>query len=230
MCDRSQYLPQHKRPGMSLKSVRRATPEDREFLAWSILTATRGHLTRGWFDICLNTTERECLNFLAELTTIDVSSPWHYSRFLLADDGANRPIAAVCAVPSPAGYQHCGVALLTCLKRLGVDRQEREAFQRRGTYLLLCASPHDRDCLVMEVSATAPGSRRQGYRAMLIDCAMADARAQGLKKAETSCFIGNHVSEHAITRSGFSFVSEKRHPDFEAVSGAPGIRRFVRDL
>jgi translation initiation factor 4G len=35
-------------------TIRRASAEDADFIAWTILAAQRGHRPRGWFDIALN--------------------------------------------------------------------------------------------------------------------------------------------------------------------------------
>jgi len=38
-------------------TIRRALPEDADFIARTILAAQRGHRPRGWFDIALNRPE-----------------------------------------------------------------------------------------------------------------------------------------------------------------------------
>jgi len=48
--------------------IRAAVRQDADFLAWVILTASRGHLARGWFDIALNQPEGRCLEFLKRLS------------------------------------------------------------------------------------------------------------------------------------------------------------------
>lgn len=208
--------------------VRTATPDDREFLAWSILTATRSHLARGWFDISLNRPEVDCLKFLAELTTTTIASPWHYSRFTIASEGAARPAASLCAVTSARAYRDSGVALLVCLKNFGLRHADIEGFWNRGSYLFHCTTPPDKGAMVIEVAATIPSSRNQGFGAALLSHAIAKARSEGMPSIETSCFIGNDSAERTYTRAGFSCVGEKRHPNFESIAGAPGIRRFVR--
>lgn len=61
--------------------VRRATPEDADFIAWTILTAQRGHRPRGYFDVALQVPEVECLAFLRRIVIAPVMSQWHVSCF-----------------------------------------------------------------------------------------------------------------------------------------------------
>ena len=38
--------------------------------------------------------------------------------------------------------------------------------------------------------------------------------------------IGNTSAQYAYERVGFRIVSEKRHPDFEAAIGCPGLAKM----
>lgn len=87
----------------AISVIRQTVPGDAEFLAWAIMTASRSHLARGWFDIALNQPADRCLEFLAKLSTATVPSWWHFSRFLLAEvDG--DPAAALCAFSAAEAY------------------------------------------------------------------------------------------------------------------------------
>jgi len=210
-------------------SIRKAQQQDAKFLAWAILTATRSHLPRGWFDIALNRTESECLEFLKRLTTTRARSQWHYSRFLVAD-GLSGTAAAISAAPAGDAYSMAPIALRETLRACGLSPAERELFWKRGAYLFTCTTRPDDSCLTVEVLATRPEERAQGYTAALLARAFEDGRAQGLREAHITCFIGNLAAERAYGRAGFRLVDERRHSDFEAVAGAPGIRQFVRTL
>jgi hypothetical protein len=81
-------------------TIRRALPENADFIAWTILAAQRGHLSRGWFDIALNRDEAGCLAFVRRIALAHTQSWWHVSQFWIAEaDG--MPAAALCAVPAP---------------------------------------------------------------------------------------------------------------------------------
>mgnify|MGYP000249847974 CR=1 FL=1 len=59
---------------------------------------------------------------------------------------------------------------------------------------------------------------------------MRAGQENGFKRASIGFYIGNEVAERCYALAGFRFAEEKRHPDFEALTGAPGFRRFARDL
>src|SRR5258706_961097 len=82
-------------------TIRRALPQDADFVAWIILAAQRGHLPRGWFDIALNRPEAECLAFVARIALARTVSWWHTSQFLIAEVEGS-PAAALCALPAAA--------------------------------------------------------------------------------------------------------------------------------
>src|SRR5258706_13893509 len=80
-------------------AIRRALPEDADFIARSILAAQRGHRPRGWFDIALNRPEPQCLSFVARIAHARTVSWWHTSQFLIAEVEGS-PAAALCALPA----------------------------------------------------------------------------------------------------------------------------------
>ncbi len=49
-------------------------------------------------------------------------------------------------------------------------------------------------------------------------------------RASISFLIGNEPAERAYAKCGFHLAEEKRDPQFEAFSGAPGFRRFTRAI
>lgn len=64
-----------------------------------------------------------------------------------------------------------------------------------------------------------------------VECiALAAGRAAGFARASISFLIGNAAAERCYAKAGFSFAEEKRDPAFEALTGAPGFRRFVRAI
>src|SRR5260370_17385789 len=78
-------------------TIRRATPDDADFIAWTILAAQRGHRPRGWFDIALDWPEPLCRVFVRRIALAQSRSWWHTSHFLIAEaDG--RSAAALCAL------------------------------------------------------------------------------------------------------------------------------------
>src|SRR5258706_14951049 len=92
-------------------TIRRALPQDADFVAWIILAAQRGHLSRGWFDIALNRPEPQCLAFVARIALARTVSWWHTSQFLIVE-GAGSPAAALCALPAAGA----GAAAPSCIE------------------------------------------------------------------------------------------------------------------
>jgi translation initiation factor 4G len=209
--------------------IRKATERDASFLAWSILTATRSHLSRGWFDIAFARPEAECLEFLGRLTIAKTRSQWHYSGFWVAEREA-RPVCALFAARAADAYPSAPTAIRDALREMGWSPAERASFWDRGAYLFTCPSRPDDECLTIENVATIAECRGRGYMDALLARAFEDGRSDGLREAQTSCFIGNHAAERAYARVGFRFLGERQHPRFEATAGSPGLRRFAKSL
>ena len=75
--------------------------------------------------------------------------------------------------------------------------------------------------------AIAPRARAGASLARPRACA---GKTAGYRRACIVFYIGNDAAERCYTKAGFTFAEEKRDPEFEALTGAPGFRRFERDL
>jgi ribosomal protein S18 acetylase RimI-like enzyme len=209
--------------------IRMAGPRDAEFLAWAILTASRGHLPKGWFDIALARSETECLEFLKRLTTSSTRSWWHYSRFFVAEADAH-PVAALCAFRAGDAYPLSQAALTETAEALGFTREEQTALWQRGSYLFTCTTATNADAWTIDNVATLPHDRRQGHTASLLAVALEAGRTRRIREAQITLCIGNDIAQRAYERIGFRPTDEQRHEDFAAATGAPGMRRLVRIL
>ena len=209
--------------------IRAASRKDADFLAWVILTASRGHLARGWFDIALNQPEGICLEFLRRLSTTEAPSWWHYSRFLVAES-EGRPVAALSAFPAGKAYALSQAAMSETADALGLPMSEQSAIWQRGAYIFLCAMGGHDDCWTLENIATLPSYRGRGVTTALLTRAAEEGCARGFKEAQITSFIDNQSARGAYEKAGFRCVDERRHPEFEAVAGTPGLLRFVRPL
>lgn len=209
--------------------IRAAREADAEFLAWAILAASRGHLGRGWFDIALNQPECRCLEFLKQLSATEARSWWHYSRFMVAEL-SGEPVAALSAFRAGEAYPLSQAAMDEAAERLGVPASERSAIWQRGAYIFLCALDGNDDCWTLENVATLPSHRRRGLMKVLLDRAVQEGRLRGFSEAQITFLIGNESAERAYTNAGFRLADERRHRDFEANAGAPGLRRLARSL
>jgi len=209
--------------------VRTASPEDAGFIARNILASQRGHRPRGWFDIALGCPEPQCLAFVAQAATAQMRSWWHVSKFSIAEvDGA--PAAALCALPATGTSVAARAAIAEVAETTGLGASELAAIFRRGAYFANCWVQGGEGDWLIEHVASLPGYRGRGLVQALIDHALAAGQAAGFTRASISFLIGNEPAERCYAKAGFSFAEEKRDPAFEALTGAPGFRRFARAI
>ncbi len=209
--------------------IRAARASDADFLAWVILAAARSHLSKGWFDIVLDRPEPECLEFLRRLAVTPTPSWWHWSRFWIAEVAGERA-AALCAFRAGEGYALSQQALTEAAESLAIPAREQAALWERGAYLFACVLDAHDDAWTIENVATLPGQRGRGIVGALLAHALDVGTRAGHAMAQITFLIGNDPAERAYAKAGFAFESEKRHPEFAARAGAPGLRRFTRTL
>lgn len=210
-------------------TIRRATTEDEDFVAWTILTAQRGHRPRGYFDFALNLPDGQCRAFVRHVVSARTLSQWHLSHFWIAErDG--EAAAALCALPVGEARQTVRPAIEEAARAAGFGESDLAAMWRRSAYAKLCWSWADDADWMIEHVATLPSHRGHGLVKALLDHALRSGQANRFKRASIGFYIGNDVAERCYARAGFRYAEEKRHPDFETLTGAPGFRRFERDL
>lgn len=209
--------------------IRRAQPEDADFIAWTIVAAQRGHRPRGWFDIALNRSEPECLAFVRQLSVTRTITWWHTSQFWIAEaDGIAA--AALCALRAGDTLVTARPAMEEAANAAGLDATERDAIWRRGAYARSCWVPGSDGNWLIEHVATRPSHRGRGLVQGLLEHALTAGTALGFERASIVFYIGNEAAERCYAKAGFLFADEKRHAEFEALTGAPGFRRFERAI
>ena len=208
-------------------TIRRARIDDAKFIARTILSAQRGHVSRGWFDIALDWPEPRCLAFVERLATAQSQSWWHVSQFILAEV-EGEPAAGLCAMPA-AGTVSAGRSAITeVAERSGLNATETAAIFRRGAYAASCwVQGGEADWLIEHV-ASLPMYRGRGLVQALIDHALLTGKSAGFARASISFLIGNEAAQRCYAKAGFTFVEEKRDFEFEAITNASGFRRFER--
>ena len=100
----------------------------------------------------------------------------------------------------------------------------------RGGYARNCWVQGGEGDWLIEHVANLGSHRGGGLVQALIARALADGKAAGYSRASISFVIGNHAAERCYTKAGFAFAEEKRDAAFEALTGAPGFRRFARGM
>ena len=215
--------------GRSFPTIRPARAEDANFIARNILSSQRGPRPRGCFDITLDWPEPQCLAFVERLATAQQRSWWHVSHFIIAEI-EGEPAAALCALPASGTLVAARAAIAAVAGECGLGEAELAEISRRGAYAAKCwVQGGDGEWLIEHV-ATLPAYRGRGLVQVLIERALDQGKAAGFKQASISFLIGNDPAERSYARAGFVFAEEKRDPDFQALTGAPGFRRFVRAI
>jgi GNAT superfamily N-acetyltransferase len=210
-------------------TIRSASPEDGGFIARNILSAQRGHRRRGWFDITLGWPEPKVLSFVERVARAWTPSWWHTSQFFIAEvDG--RPAAALCALPAAGAGAAAQKAFAEVARDSALEASELSAIVRRSGYSENCWVQGGEGDWMVEHVAALPSHRGRGLIQALIDHALAVGRAAGYRQASISFLIGNEAAERCYAKAGFAFAEEKRDPEFEALTGAPGFRRFARGI
>ena len=191
-----------------MPTIRRATADDAEFLGWVILTAARGHLARGWFDIVLERDEEFCLAYCAQLVATKARSWWHWSLFSVAEVNG-QPASALCGFGDESVYMASGAAMEEASRAMNLSAEEQAHLWPRGTFILSCTTGED-GAWTIENVATLPRYRRSGVTQMLLAHELSRAREAGFKRAQISFLIGNEPAERAYRKADFGFAEEKQ--------------------
>jgi ribosomal protein S18 acetylase RimI-like enzyme len=209
--------------------VRPARADDAAFVAWVCLTAARSHVERSVWDLMVPD-ETQCLVFLEHLASSSSRSYCHHSMFTLVEvDG--RPVAGMCAYdPDEAGMPVLLDAVVEAFVALGWDADQILGAQERAAPVMTCASEEPPGCWIIECVATAPQMRGRGLIRRLLEHMIDRGRQKGYDRAQISVLIDNVAAERAYQGVGFKMIDEKRHDDFQAAFGCPGIRRLGREL
>jgi len=215
--------------GGSPVTIRPARPEDASFIARNILASQRGPFPRGWFDIALGWDEPQCLAFVECIAIAPTSSWWHITQFIVAEV-EGEPAASLCALPAAGTDAPARAAIQEVARAIGMSATDLMAIFRRGAYARNCWVQGGEGEWLIEHVATLPQYRGRGLVQALIEHALAAGKAAGFSRASISFLIGNEAAERSYARAGFTFAEEKRDPAFEAVTGSPGFRRFVRAI
>ena len=209
--------------------IRSARPEDSQFLAWVMITSGRAHVQRGIWEVILGGTEEECLAFLHQLSVSKTPHLFHYSCFLVAEV-TGRPVAALGGYdPKLLGYPALRQAVIEVSKQMGFSGPD-EAAMKRSEKVLCCIPEEVERAWMIDSVATVPEFRRQGLVSKLLEEILEKGRKQGFRQAQINMYIGNIPAQKAYEKHGFRVLDEKRHPDFEAEIGSPGMVSLLREL
>ena len=210
--------------------VRPATAEDAEFLAWVMLTASRGNGARGLWDLLLDASDAVCLEYLRRLALSEPRSLCHYSSFLVAET-EGIPAAALCGFAfQEGGWATVAQAQANVRRELHWTDADLAASEQRMAPLWTCFLPDLGADWGIENVATRAEFRRTGLTQLLLQQVLCQGAKQGCRLTQISTMIGNDAAISAYEKAGFRLSDEKRCPPIEAALGTPGFVRLIREL
>jgi ribosomal protein S18 acetylase RimI-like enzyme len=214
--------------------VRRANSDDTEFLAAAMLSASRGHLAYGLWDLIIGADEAGCLDYLKRLASAEPPSLYHYQSYVIAEVAGYRA-AALCGFEtgskSPVVWSIVGEAMSNVQRDLGwTEAQAVASSQRVAPIWAACMPPDIGADFVIENVATRPEYRRRGLVSTLIEEMLRDASGRGCRLAQISTYIGNDAAVSAYEKSGFRILDEKRCTEVQKILGVPGFIRLTREV
>src|SRR5262249_5797866 len=117
--------------------IRKGRPDDADFIARTILLAQRGPRPRGWFDIALDRSEPQVLDFMKKLAVAKPRSWYHVAQFWIAEVHG-EPAAALCAMPSRETRATMRAAFEEVARAEGMSAADLAAVFARGAYARDC--------------------------------------------------------------------------------------------
>jgi ribosomal protein S18 acetylase RimI-like enzyme len=222
-------------PGSSLPvddsmPIRSAEPDDSSFLAAAILHASRSHLPRGLWDLVVDRSDEERLDFLELMTLMEAHSFCHYSGFFVAETPEGPGAALAGYDPGEPGLLGPGHAIAAAWDEFGGDTAELEAAYRRLEAYQGAVPDQRPGVWTLEWVWTVPSMRRRGLIGLLLERALESGRRRGYAAAQVTTYIGNTAAAGLYERAGFRVADERRHAPFERLMGAPGLVRYERAL
>ena len=206
-------------------TLRSAGADDQGFLAWALLTSTRSHLRRGYWDVLLPDRELRA-PLLRALTTHAAACHCHHGGFLIAELGG-EPVGALCGYePLIKSEKRFERALLECLRELGVDNEELAEMEQRAQPFALCKPEFPDDCWIVEGGAVRPEARGSGAVDRLLEAILQQGRELGYGQAQLAYMLGNDRAERVYERHGFHIVAARTDPSMDAAVGSAGVGRM----
>lgn len=210
--------------------IREGKLSDATFLAWVMQEAGRSHLESGIWDCALPGPEAERLGYIEQLVRTEDHTFCHYAKFLVAEvDGI--PAAALTAYKPDQEVREISIKVLhQILVKAGWTEQQIGKMMQSFAPLQTCEPEVPENAWIIDFVATRKEFRRRGLVSALLAAVLEKGRQQGHKISQVAILIGNTPAQRVYEKAGFKVVDEKRHPDFDAALGCPGIARLVCDL
>jgi len=184
----------------------------------------------GIWDLIISQPEDTCLKFLEMLALRGPRHMCYYTEFIVAEVDGHPAAALEGFDPVSNGEATVTEPMNIVVQKMGLTEEDMAPGQKALAAFMTCHPEYAEGAWVVEHVATLPQYRRMGVISKLLEAILNKGREQGFKLAEVSFYIGNTPAERAYKKAGFRYADEKRHPDFEALIGCPGMIRLLRDL
>jgi ribosomal protein S18 acetylase RimI-like enzyme len=210
--------------------IREARPEDREFLAWVMLTAARSHVKLCFWDLAFPGPEQPRLETIADFVTAEPTNFANYDGFLVAER-EGQPVAALSAYDSASkSLENFTTAMAGVLAARGWSADHMALLGARIASGVACMPDSPEGTWVIEWVAAKPEARGKGVARRLLTEILERGRAAGYSDVQISVLMGNTPAQTAYERVGFAAVEDLTDPGFEATFGSPGITRMTQKL
>jgi ribosomal protein S18 acetylase RimI-like enzyme len=211
--------------------IRKCQSGDATFLAKSILIAGRAHVSKGIWEVILNTTKEECLRFLEHVVVTEIPHLFHYSCSFIAKTTVNIPVGSLGGYdPQKLGYLALQNALPEVYKKLNLPGQDLLGDNERATRILSCLPKEIDNAWVIDSIATMPEYRGRGVAERLLYTVMNEGRKQGYSLSQINMYVGNEPALRLYKKLGFAVIEETRDKYFEKELGSPGMLSLTREL
>jgi translation initiation factor 4G len=211
-------------------TIREGKPGDADFIAWVIQEAGRSHLQRGIWDLALPGPDDKRLGYISQLVKTEDRTVCHYKKFLIAEVDA-APAAGLTAHIADNEVRGLTIeALKNILSGDGWTEEQIGTMMQSFASLQACTPETPDNTWIIDFVATRKELRGRGLLGPLLDAILEKGRNLGYETSQVAIFIGNTPAQRAYEKAGFKIVDEKRHPDFEAALGCPGIAILRRAL
>lgn len=207
-----------------------ARREHAPFLAWNLQTASRSHLERGMFDIFVDGSDAECLQFLGALPLTEVRHWGSVENFIVVES-EGECLGALCGYfAEEQDTPILAKGAVEVAVQLGWSHDRLIAAWRRISASSLVSIDQVPGAWVVESVAVLPAFRRMGLVSEMLGAILDRGRQRGATCAEVSVLIGNDPEQRAYEKAGFAVVGEARDSEYEATFTSPGVRLLRRSL
>jgi ribosomal protein S18 acetylase RimI-like enzyme len=204
-------------------TIREGRPDDADFIAWVMQEAGRSHLQRGIWDLALPGPDDKRLGYISQLVKTEDRTFCHYKKFLVAEVNAAPAAALTAYIPDTEVRGITIGALNNILSGDGWTEKQIGTMMQCFAPLQTCTPEAPDNTWIIDFVATRKELRGGGLVGSLLGAILEKGRNLGCETSQVAIFIGNTSAQRVYEKAGFKIVDEKRHPDFEAALGCPGI-------